>query len=155
LNKSLTITKGSGFTLIELLVVVAILGVLAAIGITSYSGYVSSTKKKSTENIMRQVSLAQTEYYSENSIYNTGAGGSSCNPTIATSEAIENELLGGAKSIIDPNANPKKATAGYLICVADDASNYKIYAVDEDDPSNGCNITLTADGSLRRDPTKC
>ena len=146
-------TKSSGFTLIELLVVVAILGIIAAIGITSYSGYVSSTKKKSTENIMRQISLGQTEYYSVNSIYYTGTG-SSCTPSIATSEAIENELLGGAKSIIDPNVSPKKATAGYLICVADHASNYKIYAVDEDNPSGGCNITLTADGSLRRDPSK-
>ena len=62
-------TKSSGFTLIELLVVVAILGIIAAIGITSYSGYVSSTKKKSTENIMRQISLGQTEYYSENGSY--------------------------------------------------------------------------------------
>ena len=147
-------TKSSGFTLIELLVVVAILGIIAAIGITSYSGYVSSTKKKSTENIMRQISLGQTEDYSENSIYYTGTG-SSCTPSIATSEAIENELLGGAKSIIDPNVSPKKATAGYLICIADHASNYKIYAVDEDNPSSGCNITLTADGSLRRDPSKC
>ena len=103
---------------------------------------------------MRQISLGQTEYYSENSIYYTGTG-SSCTPSIATSEAIENELLGGAKSIIDPNVSPKKATAGYLICIADHASNYKIYAVDEDNPSGGCNITLTADGSLRRDPNKC
>ena len=51
-------TKSSGFTLIELLVVVAILGIIAAIGITSYSGYVSSTKKKSTENIMRAAKLS-------------------------------------------------------------------------------------------------
>ena len=80
-------TKSSGFTLIELLVVVAILGIIAAIGITSYSGYVSSTKKKSTENIMRQISLGQTEYYSVNSIYYTGTG-SSCTPSIAD-EAVE------------------------------------------------------------------
>ena len=38
--------KNSGFTLIELLVVVAIIGILAAVGTVTYSGYTSSAKKK-------------------------------------------------------------------------------------------------------------
>ena len=38
--------KKNGFTLIELLVVVAIIGILAAVGVVDYSGYTKSAKEK-------------------------------------------------------------------------------------------------------------
>ena len=127
-------TKSSGFTLIELLVVVAILGIIAAIGIVSYNGYVSSAKKTSAKNIMQQISLGQTEYYSDNGMYYYNKNGS-CNPTSSTSTAIETELLGGSDSI--------NKEVGYNICVTSDGSNYKIIAKED---GGSCELTLLSNG---------
>ncbi len=41
--------NSKGFTLIELLVVVAIIGILAAVGVVAYSGYTSSAKKSAVK----------------------------------------------------------------------------------------------------------
>ena len=128
-------TKSSGFTLIELLVVVAILGIIAAIGIVSYNGYVASAKKTSAKNIMQQISLGQTEHYSDNGSYYISTNSSSCSPSDSTSNAIETNLLGGSDSITKE--------VGYNICVAADASNYKILAKEDGGP---CELTLLANG---------
>ncbi len=47
--------KHNGFTLIELLVVVAIIGILAAVGVVAYSGYTSGAKKAATKSQHRTI----------------------------------------------------------------------------------------------------
>ena len=47
-KKDITKQSQNGFTLIELLVVVAIIGILAAVGVVAYSGYTSSARNISS-----------------------------------------------------------------------------------------------------------
>ena len=43
------------FTLIELLVVVAIIGILAAVGVVAYNGYTASAKESAVRNNLKSV----------------------------------------------------------------------------------------------------
>ena len=52
----LKVKRKKGFTLIELLVVVAIIGILAAVGVVAYNGYTSSAKRSATMSNCKQVS---------------------------------------------------------------------------------------------------
>ena len=133
-TKKIKIKSSLGFTLVELLVVVAIIGILSAIGVVSYNGYVSSTKAKSAENIMHQISLAQQEEYSSFGSYFSNSD--ICDQS--TTEEIGTDLFGSAGYI-------DRDKIGYDFCALSSGSTFTIYA---ESIAPGCKMELDASGNF-------
>ena len=106
--------KPLGITLIELLVVVAIVGVIAAIGVPAFTGFVSNARARDAQMTLRTVIAAQENYRLLNGGYATVSSNcaspvanqcncpnatttatTSCTPSLVTSSNISSCLLRG------------------------------------------------------------
>ena len=118
-----------GFTLVELLVVVALIGILSAIGIPAYNGYINSAKTNSAQNSLRLIYLAEVEQFSDNSQYYETTSGSCgedshhANP-ININLSININLFGGSKTI------PQESKPDFYFCIEsnDITTEYKAFA---------------------------
>ena len=61
--------SNKGFTLIEILISMAILGILAAIAIPAYTGYIKVARMSEAHNNLAALRLAEEENYLENNEY--------------------------------------------------------------------------------------
>lgn len=85
-----------GFTLIELVIALAIIGIIAAIGVPQYIGYADNARVSQVKNNLRNIYLQQQEYYQKNNAYYRT--GTTCTDAAAL---INTNLFNGSTIIVN------------------------------------------------------
>lgn len=62
-----------GYTLVEMMITVAIIGILAAVAIPAYNGYITVGKEAEGKAGLSTVALLEEQYFAENRTYVAGA----------------------------------------------------------------------------------
>ena len=124
------------------MVVVAILGILSAVGIVSYNGYVTSAERNSAQNLMQQISLGQSEFFSDNSNFYSVTE-NTCTPTVATLSDIYQNLLGSSSAA---SAQQKAEDSRYKICISADEAGSTDYLITASNLTT--RLTLNSEGDF-------
>jgi type IV pilus assembly protein PilE len=87
-RKAMSTRPPRGFSLVELMVAVAVVAILSAIAIPSYSAYVIRGQRAAAKAVLLQTAQAMERYYTQNGSYVTTAGLFPLNPVGGTATCV-------------------------------------------------------------------
>lgn len=105
-----------GFTLIEALVVMAVLGILAAIGVPNYSRYVTRGNLVEAGNALAEYRVRMEQFYQDNRTYATGVNCGQAVPTALTTFAVTCAIGAGGQAFT-ATATGAGTTAGFVYTI--------------------------------------
>ena len=73
--------SSGGFSLIELMITISIIGILAAIAVPSYTGYLERARQNEAKFRLTEIMQAQEGFYTEKNYYTTDLSQLEGNPT--------------------------------------------------------------------------
>ena len=132
-----------GFTLIEVMIVVAIIGILAAIAVPAYSGYVMRAKIPDATSTLSTKRVQMEQYFQDNRTYVAPSAGTyACSNDTATSQNFDFSCANVTATTYTLRAVGKGAMANFTYTVTE--SNAKNTLVTESGWSGnnaGCWVT--------------
>ena len=143
--------KQSGFTIVELLIVIVVIGILAGLVITTFTGIQQKARNTERQTDIKAIHGQLEAYYAQNGIYPLLADVNTVAWRQANMKGLDNEAL----------RDPKGATGVFTLVAAPATAAYSLQVYEADGTTNctvatNCakyTLTSTLEGTINNSST--